>query len=195
MSFYDIPHATATTRRANPVEYIIDSPNPKYPPEVQIVRRGADGTPTPIGEKSDVWSIGSMIWALLQNLHHDMPRRDLVDEETGHAANVYLGVQDYGRMGDPDSEPPSSLFYPAFDRYSTDIKRLMAKCLNWNPEHRPTLMELRADIRAFLRANPDVRDDVGFEHLVMPTLDEGLRIGDSFVGKRRRVESEANSES
>jgi serine/threonine protein kinase len=186
ISIYDLDHDPNTALHANPDEYVINTVNLKFPPEFQKVRRAPDGTAVQIGEKSDVWEIGSLMWKLLSNLNQDEPRRDL-QKEDGTWRSPYLGAIDNGIMGEPDTDPPFGHTFPAFKRYSLGILTLMAKCLNWEPINRPSFVELRQEIRQFLDAHPDVRDNTSFDGFKMTELEHGLRLNDAFSEVRRKA--------
>ncbi|KAF1849244.1 kinase-like protein [Cucurbitaria berberidis CBS 394.84] len=185
LSFYPLEHSDATTLD-NPQEYVFEKQGTNYAPEHQFLH-GAPGNWTILGEKTDVWSIGSLIWKFLANTYiADGPRREIISDR-GTVVNEWCaGLQDPGQMGAPGATPPfTGLFYPAFRMYSEELRNLVARCLNWEPQHRPTLREIRRAIDEFLENNPAVRDDRDTGPLSMAALDDGLKINDVFQSKRR----------
>jgi hypothetical protein len=75
--------------------------------------------------------------------------------------------------------------YAALAKYSDQLKGLVARCLNWEQEHRPDLATLRREIDAFLRDHEEVRDATDQGPMQMVNVEEGLGVGEVFVRKRR----------
>ncbi|CAO2652088.1 Nn.00g003710.m01.CDS01 [Neocucurbitaria sp. VM-36] len=185
LSFYSLELSNPTFAD-NPHEYIFDQLGPNYAPEHQFLR-GTPGNWTRLGEKTDVWSIGALIWMLLANTYvNGGPHREVWTERGSILNEKCAGSQNFGRMGSPGGDPPfTGLFYPAFKRYSDALKSLVARCLNWEPLHRPGLEDIRREIDHFLENNPVIRDDRNAGPLLINALEDGLRINDVFQAKRR----------
>lgn len=185
LSFYSLEQSNPASSD-NPHEYIFDQRGAKYAPEHQFLR-GTPGHWTQLGEKTDVWSIGSLMCTFIANTHlKDGPRREILTDRGTILNEWCAGSQDFGRMDGPGANPPfSGVFYPAFKKYSDGLRTLIARCLNWEPQHRPSLRNLRREIDEFLENNPVIRDDRDTGPLLIAALEEGLKINDTFQVKRR----------
>ncbi|KAI4672281.1 uncharacterized protein J4E78_000781 [Alternaria triticimaculans] len=185
MAMYDLEQSDPAVRPSdNPQEYVLGHTSCKYPPEQQLAR----GTPpdlTPLNEKSDVWSIGAAVWYMIANRSVAGPQRELHYSED-MPQNVNIGEADHGRLDEPGAKPFEGLGFPALSKYSEELRSLVARCMNWEQEHRPDLATLRAKINAYLASHPKVKDSRDFGPLRMSNLEQGLGIGDTFVRKRRK---------
>ncbi|KAI4669021.1 uncharacterized protein J4E79_001063 [Alternaria viburni] len=185
MAMYDLEQSDPAVRPSdNPQEYVLGHTSCKYPPEQQLAR----GTPpdlTPLNEKSDVWSIGAAVWYMIANRSVAGPQRELHYSED-MPQNVNIGEADHGRLDEPGAKPFEGLGFPALSKYSEELRSLVARCMNWEQEHRPDLATLRAKINAYLASHPKVKDSRDFGPLRMSNLEQGLEIGDTFVRKRRK---------
>lgn len=113
------------------------------------------------------------------------PQRELHYSED-MPQNVNIGEADHGRLDEPGAKPFEGLGFPALSKYSEELRSLVARCMNWEQEHRPDLATLRAEINAYLASHPKVKDSRDFGPLRMSNLEQGLGIGDKFVRKRRK---------
>ncbi|KAI4618833.1 hypothetical protein J4E83_005783 [Alternaria metachromatica] len=185
MAMYDLEQSDPAVRPSdNPQEYVLGHTSFKYPPEQQLAR----GTPpdlTPLNEKTDVWSIGAAVWYMIANRSVAGPQRELHYSED-MPQNVNIGEADHGRLDEPGAKPFEGLGFPALSKYSEELRSLIARCMNWEQEHRPDLATLRAKINAYLASHPKVRDSRDFGPLRMSNLERGLGIGDTFARKRRK---------
>jgi serine/threonine protein kinase len=187
-SLHEIERNPNTVQRANPHEYVLDNHGTNnYAPEYARIQRTSGGALKTIGEKADVWAIGSILFKLMSNVHPDDPMRDVEDGE-GTLDNCFVAARDHGRMGQPGDDLPFGGYYPPILRYSIELQTLMAKCLNWEPDHRPSLRELKIAIDGYLGSHPNVRNDTSIELLKMSAPEDGLKIGDPFAAKRRKVD-------
>ena len=113
------------------------------------------------------------------------PQRELHYSED-MPQNVNIGEADHGRLDETGAKPFEGLGFPALSKYSEDLRSLVARCVNWEQEHRPDLATLRAEINAYLVSHPTVRDSRDFGPLRMSNLEQVLGIGDTFARKRRK---------
>lgn len=101
---------------------------------------------------------------------------------------MYVGEKEYGVMGGEETdEAPFGCTFLDFGAYGVEIKRLVARCSNWWPDDRPTLLELRQRIEEFPEANPGMRDDTACPPLDWPELKHGFNIGHAFEARRREI--------
>lgn len=129
-SFFDIDHKDTATNHANPYDYTTDnSGTMNYAPEHTNVRYRPDGTAMEIGEKTDVWAIGSLSFKIVSNTHPREPRCDYRDPRNPHVIyNVPVTARNYGRFKPGDTLRFTQ--YPAMRRYSITLITIMAMCLN-----------------------------------------------------------------
>jgi serine/threonine protein kinase len=185
MAMYEMQQRDPESEPAdNPQEYVLGHTSFKYPPEQQIVR-GTYPDLTPLNEETDIWAIGAAIWYLIANRVVIGPHRELHFPDD-MPRNVNVAEEDTGRLDALGATPFSGVEFPALEKHSPELKALVARCLNWEQEHRPSLNVLRAEINTFLGNHPEVRDSRNYEPLRMPILEDGLKVGDTFVRKRRQ---------
>ncbi|KAL6157809.1 hypothetical protein ACJQWK_07851 [Exserohilum turcicum] len=142
----------------NPDEYVFQDSqfDGRYAPET--FEKVQKINPRPLGERTDVWQIGAVFFWLLTN-----GLGGSVDGPKCAYGNwlVYISdAFDIGRVGKDDG---TDIFYEkncaTLLRYSPALRNLCARCLNWNPDDRPSLAKIRQEIREHLDAHPEVRDD------------------------------------
>jgi hypothetical protein len=138
-----------------------------------------------LNEKTDIWSIGALIWYLITNRSVTGPQRELHFPED-MPQNVNVGEVDHGRLDEPGARPFEGLGFPALSKYSQELESLVTRRLSWEQEHRPDLITLRAGTDVYLVSHPTVRDGRDFGPLRMPNLEDGLRVGELFARKRRK---------
>lgn len=79
---------------------------------------------------------------------------------------------------------PRNLF-PTIYRYNgTGLPQLIRRCLNWNPDLRPTLVELRNRIDEQFRNHPEW-ERLATIRPAWPTIDEYIRVNAPFRFKNR----------
>ncbi|KAL6711470.1 hypothetical protein ACN47E_004404 [Coniothyrium glycines] len=167
MSFYELEGNQGTTQQGNPIEYVLDRQLENYAPEHQRINQN---NPRVIDEKSDVWKIGSVLFHLIENGYEDVskgPTRAMPGDVYGSTFEYVAGVHnDMGTMNivlreDLDDIWPAHK-YPSFHLYDTPLLALTARCLNWDPDDRPTLLEMRNTIEELFEIQPELRDNVEF---------------------------------
>jgi len=90
---------------------------------------------------------------------------------------------DRGRMdapGSPDPWPPER--FPLMAYYTSELKILARRMLNWDPDHRPTLLAARNTMETFFATNPGVRDDRNMGPVTVMEDDEFV-IGQPYTGR------------
>lgn len=149
----------------NPFERAWGMIHENHPIEHQFV---TGDPPFKLGEKSDVWKLGSMIWEFITcGVDSDKPMR-----ENGPAVNddgePILGrdgrqlitklsvtsVKMTERLNAEAMFPTPRRFYLSADRYSTQLKDLVRECLHWSPSDRITLRRLDEEIESYINSNP-----------------------------------------
>jgi serine/threonine protein kinase len=165
----------------NPDEYVFtfSTFDYRYAPEhhEQVQRMH----PRPLGEKTDVWQIGAVFFWLLTN---GFGRSIRGPKALYRGKLVYISNDvDIGKVGRTSgTDQFCDDTYPTLIRYNNKLRNLCARCLNWNPDHRPGLAEVRETTRAVLEANPRMRDDRDLAMLNVRRDDEA-RIGAILVGQ------------
>ncbi|KAH7092330.1 kinase-like domain-containing protein [Paraphoma chrysanthemicola] len=172
LSFFS-PDTGITTNLDNPEDYIFNKIATRYPPEHQS-QQGPNFTP--LGEKTDVWGLGSVAWSLLvnQTTRHG-PVRDakVTDRVIVKDYDGFVPLSYPTQRNRPKNDETTTLtgegWFRAPARYSDHLKTLVRQCLNYSPHDRPTLndiifeaeMELSSEEAADVLSN---LDGLGLRH-------------------------------
>ncbi|KAF2748597.1 kinase-like protein [Sporormia fimetaria CBS 119925] len=141
-----------------------------YPPEM---RRGHSGPPR-LSEKTDVWSVGAMMWDYITGTNATWKNRSkecqkariilgpltdrIIDNrrvpvgawEQARYPGTFLGeITDWIMTGGPGQNTQAE--DPKARLYSDELKKLVAQCLHIDPDRRPTIHDLQTQINAELR--------------------------------------------
>ncbi|KAF1836253.1 kinase-like protein [Decorospora gaudefroyi] len=148
-TFYDLhPDRTPATHSIeetdNPLIYRIPRDDGRYPPETQFSHQHF----TPITSWADVWSIGAIMFAIIS--HHYPAGGPLLE-------NVPEGIYQLFNSGpfDRDRQLLKGQDYPvACERYGaypgSTLFDWVRRCLEYDPQERPTLDELKVHIDGIL---------------------------------------------
>ncbi|KNG45433.1 serine threonine protein kinase [Stemphylium lycopersici] len=144
----------------NPGEYVwLDSSkwDARYAPEYyEIVQREM---PRPLGEKTDVWQIGAVLFWLLTNGTAES-RFGPKCLYKGNLLNISIDIN-IGKVF--DNATGQNQFcdktYPTLRRYTSDLVNACAQCLNYDPEDRLDLASLRAKLERYLADLEEEGDD------------------------------------
>ncbi|EMD58950.1 hypothetical protein COCSADRAFT_31102 [Bipolaris sorokiniana ND90Pr] len=136
----------------------------RYAPEVY--EKTQETHPHPIGEKTDVWQIGAVLfWLLTNGFEHSSrgPKALLYDIPTYISrAERFPRIERYDGTDMFDDE-----LYPTLLRYAPALRNLYARCVNWDPDHRPGLQDVREDLQLILNADPEMSADRTYGPLLM----------------------------
>ncbi|KAH7555581.1 hypothetical protein BM1_07204 [Bipolaris maydis] len=148
----------------------------RYAPEVY--EKTQESNPHPIGEKTDVWQIGAVLFWLLTNGFANSsrgPKAPLYDIPTYISqAERFPRIDRFKQTDRFDDE-----MYPTLLRYAPKFRNLCARCVNWDPDNRPGLMEVREDLRQILDEDPEMSADRDYGPL-RPQEDKEFRLGAHF---------------
>jgi hypothetical protein len=98
--------------------------------------------------------------------------------------NFPISAENRGRLDDPGAKPLGG--YPVLTKYSSELKGLVGRCLNWEQDHRPDIATLRTEIDDFRSDHAEIRNGTDQGPLRIATVEDELGIGDVFVRKRRQ---------
>jgi serine/threonine protein kinase len=135
-----------------------------------------------LNEKTDIWAIGAAIWYLIANRILTGPHQEVHFPED-MPQNLAISAENRGRLDVPSAKPFDG--YPAMEKYSDELKTLVARCLNWEQDDRPDSATLRTEIDNLLRDHAEVRKGTDHGPLRMANVEDGLGIGDVSARKRR----------
>lgn len=160
----------------NPFEFVLNHPHTNHPVERQYATRDP---PFRIGEKTDVWKLGGLIWELMTcGVDKDHVQRENGTRGGVLAKHPVTSGQCKSALGTHSMFPTPYQFYPSADTYSDDLKQLVRSCLHYNPTDRASFRELDRTIGKYIQDNPQV---VRNALASMPT-----KIDRFAVGKRLR---------
>jgi hypothetical protein len=145
LSFYELRNYRDSRYPANPKAHVLESA--QFPHEVHM------GSETPIDEKTDVWLIGRTMWQLVTHtvIEKEGPLRDVAKND-GRRFPVCFEWNN----ADVISEKESILaargeLEPLQVHFSKELRGLVADCLLYNKDDRPSLRELQERIGALAR--------------------------------------------
>jgi hypothetical protein len=147
----------------------------------------ADTDRTRLDAKTNVWGIGRIAWNLIVNQfeYHGPIREDgAVDSDTYDPLPVSKEqVENAAMVNFRGSILLGSDRWPAAKRYSQELKDLVADCLNFFQEGRPTPRQVLDAVNEHLEANPPLQgamaDPTGT--LLNFTDCDGFEIGQRLV--------------
>jgi hypothetical protein len=146
----------------NPVDYLWQSDQTRYAPvchpmtlstltrvliyiqehQIQEIREPM----IPLGERTDVWGIGSILWYLVA---HGIPdegplRGDKFDKKKdGSAERTYIPISshsyDQNKATHNNKTTLNRRMFPKAKDYTSELKNLVRACLNWWQGQRPSL--------------------------------------------------------
>ncbi|KAF2709912.1 kinase-like protein [Pleomassaria siparia CBS 279.74] len=129
----------------NPLDYSFGATT-RYPPE------HLPGNLRRYTSKTDVWSIGAILWNLITNeYHHDGPRRGGPNNKV---------AKPICRPGSNSTNILTGENFPNKEHYSEALKILVRECLNFEPDERPDFPELRTRIDEHIAENDDIREQI-----------------------------------
>jgi hypothetical protein len=160
-----------------------DCADHRYAPEHYVVVQIHH--PRPLGEKSDVWQIGAvMYWLLASGFEksHLGPQRIHNGETEWICQPTALGPMD-GPNADLELD---DVLYPTLRRYARELKLICANAVTWDPDHRPTLLQMRTRIQAYLDTRPAMRDKAADRYLgrMVLNVDNDFVVGSVHPGRR-----------
>jgi serine/threonine protein kinase len=135
------------------------------------------------GEKTDVWGIGNIAYKLIMNglvdqgpIRCDTSTKDDLFEEFDGKMPL---AADYWRNAYPNDDgnvfrPGCKACRPA-EEYQPDLKQLVRRCLNYEQDERPSLMEIIAEVDQHFSEFPEHMDelmDKGRYNFRVPDLDQ-----------------------
>ncbi|KAF9692816.1 hypothetical protein EKO04_009107 [Ascochyta lentis] len=183
LSTFDLDFDHCPGLNENPLDHILPHShyNTRYSPEHQY--QNPEDIQS-LDEKTDVWGIGRIAWALIVNQWDPFgPMREGGPEDpiTGspllplsRRVSYNMGINDFY-----DQEVLiGSREWPAVNLYSEPLKALVRDCLRFWKDYRPTPREVLDRVNNHLLANPQLVDgmDVVGTGLVLPD-DNGFQVG------------------
>ncbi|KAG9198148.1 hypothetical protein G6514_010474 [Epicoccum nigrum] len=149
----------------SPTEYVLNHNSNRHPPETCHVQHDENDQVIPIGEKSDVWKIGAVIWQMITvDTDLDEVRREnkLKRGRDGRLRSVKCYVCKYydKPLGPIEILPDPHVFYPSSIGYSEELRDLVRRCMAYYPENRATLRDLNREIEQYLSTHPIQRDNL-----------------------------------
>ncbi|KAJ4366690.1 hypothetical protein N0V95_000017 [Ascochyta clinopodiicola] len=144
----------------NPFEYVWHHNHKSHAIEHQTL---TGNPPYPLGEKTDVWKLGALIWELMTcSRDNNEPMREDVlnhehEDEYGQPMIEKISVTSVDHQADLTPEamfPEPWRLYPSAHGYSGDLKAVVRNCLHWKPQSRTSLTQLDSDIDDFVAGNP-----------------------------------------
>ncbi|EUC51132.1 hypothetical protein COCMIDRAFT_21516 [Bipolaris oryzae ATCC 44560] len=154
----DIPRLSrAPPDNPNQYTWSHDTFDHRYAPEVY--GQTQDTKPNEIGEKTDVWQIGAVLFWLLANGFENSARGPQA-VEWGYPQFIsrperFPRMERYSGPDGLDNRFDLELF-PTLLRYAPKLRNLCAKCVNWDPDHRPTLQDISWELDEILEADLDM---------------------------------------
>jgi serine/threonine protein kinase len=151
-----------------------------------------------LGEKTDVWGIGSIAWSLLCNKQatsdgpircHSISASSTDPSSERKKVPLALVCPQNFTINDETTvlAMESSAQFTA-GKYGQEIKDLVRRCLNHGHFARPTLREIIAEADHILTGNADLENqmmDAGGLHLVLPDT-SALAIGQPVYAAKRK---------
>jgi hypothetical protein len=116
-----------------------------------------DNPPVRIGERTDIWNIGAVIWGLMAGnpaLGDGPVREDVPPDYEQPVSRVRLHHLQHGSLF------PQHTMFPQGLMYSDGLKQLVGWCLEWRVDDRPNIDEIDEFLNDFLDNNTHVRDDM-----------------------------------
>jgi hypothetical protein len=113
--------------------------------------------PICIGEKTDIWNIGAVIWDLMAGnpaLGHGTLREDVPPDYEQPVSGVRFNNLQHGSLFPQHTRFPQGLMY------SNGLKQLVGWCLEWRVGDRPNIDEIDEFVNDFLDNNTHIRDDM-----------------------------------
>ncbi|KAF1849242.1 uncharacterized protein K460DRAFT_404477 [Cucurbitaria berberidis CBS 394.84] len=126
----------------NPIVYRIAHDDGRYPPETQNTRT----VPTRITSKSDVCSIGMLMYAIV--CHHYSNTGPVLD----FGGHRLVNAAPFDSKTELMTGALFPVAHPKDGAYTTALLDLVKRCLEWKPEDRPTLGALRKEIDGAIEA-------------------------------------------
>jgi hypothetical protein len=154
----------------------------------------ADPEGTRLDAKTNVWGIGRIAWNLIVNqfeLHGPVREDDAVDSDTCDPLPVSKEQEDnVALVSFRRSILLGSDRWPAAKRYSQELKDLVADCLTFFQEGRPTPRHVLDAVNEHLEVNPHLQDDMADpEGTGLSFTDcDGFEIGQRLVRDVRNSE-------
>ncbi|RMZ70666.1 NEK kinase [Pyrenophora seminiperda CCB06] len=162
----------------NPLQYTFDDIDTRYPPvsDKIVLIFNQDRTNTS----------GRVMYDLLANgtFHCAAPRRFLPPNKTIACSGSNNSPRNLARRILGGHFLPAEEF-PTFLRYPDELKNLTASCLTWESAHRPSLLEMRRVIDAYLTSHPDIANDRSLGPMRV-RQERKFRIGKPFGQWKRR---------
>ncbi|KAJ6267549.1 kinase-like domain-containing protein [Bipolaris maydis] len=164
--------------------------------EQQNVIYDENGTPIPLSEWTDVWQIGHMGYNLIMNGTEDqhgplrlVPRDEDDDGDDDDDNDKNIGYFADKRNPGPTNTDTSQPFddarqFPTCVNYSAGLNNLIANCLNWDPQQRPTLLDIYRRATELLSNCPDTVESRRVEPFVIHREDhykQGAKFPDEDV--------------
>ncbi|KAH9866329.1 hypothetical protein J1614_008896 [Plenodomus biglobosus] len=153
----------------------------------------------PMSERTDVWQLGSMMFNLLLNLPrgHDFggPILHFRDSNTGlWQESLLIGNERYSGTALDEHLFSGAAPYEASNRYSPDLKQLIRDCLEYDPNARPSMRELKEVTSQFAGKDPPLSSQAVGELVVrVKHWSDEFEMGETFApceqsgkGKRKR---------
>ncbi|KAJ4376031.1 hypothetical protein N0V83_001311 [Neocucurbitaria cava] len=141
----------------NPHEYLMRAGATQWAP-LQEHQRLIGNPPTQLGEKTDVWSIGALLWYLMAgNPTYEGAAKGPHRED--HDPPVPVSLNDAGFMTGEVIFPRGTQYRQA-EGYSRHLKTLVQWCLQWDLEERPSLDDIEESILDFAEDHPEVWGDM-----------------------------------
>jgi serine/threonine protein kinase len=144
----------------------------------------------PLGEKTDVWGIGNILWYLVAHrILDEGPVREykLANNVDSDGLQLpYIPISSRRSRNRQIHNRQTTLtgeMFMAAGEYSDDIKNLVRACLNWKQENRPTLHDLYGAANAQLDdavAQKTLREWEDFAD-ALPARSNAFRIGDNYI--------------
>jgi serine/threonine protein kinase len=178
----------------NPEDYLWQSHETRYAPVCRLMMLRSQvceltriqehqwqfGPPwAPLGEKTDVWGIGSILWHLLT--HRTLDEGPVREDRHDQKAYIPISSHKYPENKEPlnDYTTLSGRLFPESSGYSAKLKDLVRACLNWSQEDRPTLQHILDEANHHLheRGTKKTLKEWGDFELALPMKFDGYQIG------------------